>query len=127
VRRGVTLFALPIHAADGAKALWQTADAIWTALGDTSDDLNWYTKRATLSGVYSATVLYWLGDQSMDHAASWGFLERRIDDVLQIERAKKAVRESKILGPLMAGPEWLAAKIKAPGAAPADLPGRWRR
>ena len=63
----------------------------------------------------------------MDHAASWGFLERRIDDVMQIERAKKALRESKILGPLMAGPEWLAAKIKAPGAAPADLPGRWRR
>ena len=51
VRRGVTLFALPMHAADGARALWQTADAIWTALGDTSDDLNWYTKRATLSGV----------------------------------------------------------------------------
>ena len=127
VRRGVTLFALPLHAADGAKALWQTADAIWTALGDTSDDLNWYTKRATLSGVYSATVLYWLGDQSMGHGASWAFLDRRIDDVMQIERAKKALRDSKILGPLMAGPDWLAARIKAPGAAPADLPGRWRR
>ncbi len=127
VRRGVTLFALPLHAADGAKALWQTADAIWTALGDTSDDLNWYTKRATLSGVYSATVLYWLGDQSMGHGASWAFLDRRIDDVMQIERAKKALRDSKILGPLKAGPDWLAARIKAPGAAPADLPGRWRR
>ena len=127
VRRGVTLFALPLHAADGAKALWQTADAIWTALGDTSDDLNWYTKRATLSGVYSATVLYWLGDQSMGHGASWAFLDRLIDDVMQIERAKKALRDSKILGPLMAGPDWLAARIKAPGAAPADLPGRWRR
>jgi ubiquinone biosynthesis protein COQ9 len=107
--------------------LWQTADAIWTALGDTSDDLNWYTKRATLSGVYSATVLYWLGDQSMDHAASWAFLDRRLDDVMQIERAKKAIRDNKLLGPLMAGPAWLAERIKAPGAAPADLPGRWRR
>jgi ubiquinone biosynthesis protein COQ9 len=127
VRRGVTLFALPMHAADGAKALWQTADAIWTALGDTSDDLNWYTKRATLSGVYSSTVLYWLGDQSMDHAATWAFLDRRIDDVMRIERAKQAVRENRLLKPLMAGPEWLAARVKAPGkAAPADLPGRWR-
>jgi ubiquinone biosynthesis protein COQ9 len=127
VRRGVTLFALPMHAADGARALWQTADAIWTALGDTSDDLNWYTKRATLSGVYSSTVLYWLGDQSMDHAATWAFLERRIDDVMRIERAKKAVRENKLLKPLLAGPEWLAARVKAPGkSAPADLPGRWR-
>ncbi|MGD9864034.1 MAG: COQ9 family protein, partial [Pseudodonghicola sp.] len=49
VRRGVTLFALPQHAADGAKAIWGTADAIWTALGDTSEDGNWYSKRATLS------------------------------------------------------------------------------
>lgn len=126
VRRGVTLFALPIHAADGAKALWQTADAIWTALGDTSQDLNWYTKRVTLSGVYSATVLYWLGDQSMDHAATWAFLDRRIDDVMQIERAKKAMRDNKFLAPLMAGPNWLAARIKAPGLAPDDLPGQWR-
>ena len=50
VRRGTTLFALPQHAADGAQAIWGTADAIWTALGDTSRDLNWYTKRATLVG-----------------------------------------------------------------------------
>jgi ubiquinone biosynthesis protein COQ9 len=127
VRRGMTLFALPMHAADGTRALWQTADAIWTALGDTSDDLNWYTKRATLSGVYSATVLYWLGDQSMDHAATWAFLDRRIDDVMRFERTKKAVRENPLLKPLVAGPEWLASRIKAPSSdAPLDLPGRWR-
>jgi len=126
VRRGVTLFALPLYAADGAKALWQTADAIWTALGDTSDDLNWYTKRATLSGVYSSTVLYWLGDQSMDHAATWAFLDRRIDDVMRFETAKKKVRENRFLKPFLVGPDWLASRIKAPGAAPMTLPGRWR-
>lgn len=126
VRRGLTLFALPMHAADGTEALWQTADAIWRALGDTSDDLNWYTKRMTLSGVYSSTVLYWLGDQSMDHAATWSFLERRIDDVMRIEKAKSVVRGNRILKPLLAGPEWLAARIKAPSRmARDDLPGRW--
>jgi ubiquinone biosynthesis protein COQ9 len=41
VRRGSALFALPQHAADGAKAIWGTADAIWEALGDASDDYNW--------------------------------------------------------------------------------------
>jgi ubiquinone biosynthesis protein COQ9 len=126
VRRGVTLFALPIYAADGAKALWKTADAIWTALGDTSDDLNWYTKRATLSGVYSSTVLYWLGDQSAGHSATWAFLDRRIDDVMMIEKVKGQVRENRFLKPLMAGPTWLASQIKAPSGTPDDLPGRWR-
>ncbi len=69
---GTTLFALPQHAADGARAIWGTADAIWTALGDTSRDVNWYTKRATLSGVYASTVLYWLGDDSIGHQATLG-------------------------------------------------------
>ena len=62
VRRGAALFALPHHAADGARAIWHTADTIWTALGDESRDFNWYSKRATLSAVWSAALLYWLGD-----------------------------------------------------------------
>ncbi|MCU4654108.1 COQ9 family protein [Roseibacterium sp. SDUM158016] len=127
VRRGTTLFALPMHAAEGARAVWETADAIWTALGDTSEDLNWYTKRATLSGVYSATVLYWLGDQSMEHSSTWAFLDRRIEDVMRFETLKKQVRENRLLKPLLAGPEWFASQVRAPSRqAPADLPGRWR-
>ena len=43
VRRGSALFALPQHAAEGAGLIWGTAEAIWTALGDGSRDLNWYT------------------------------------------------------------------------------------
>jgi len=82
VRRGTTLFSLPPYAADGAKAIWGTCDAIWTELGDSSDDVNWYTKRATLSGVYGATVLFWLGDDWQDQAATWDFLDRCIDQVL---------------------------------------------
>ncbi|MEP3783792.1 COQ9 family protein [Ascidiaceihabitans sp.] len=126
VRRGTTLFALPTHAADGAKLVWGTADHIWTTLGDTSDDVNWYTKRATLSGVYSATVLYWLGDNSPDNAATWDFLDRRIDDVMQIEKMKAHVRDSPTLSKLMAGPNWLLSHIKAPTRMPnIDLPGSW--
>jgi len=128
VRRGTALFALPVYAADGAKAIWGTADAIWSALGDTSEDVNWYTKRATLSGVYSATVLYWLGDTSEDHADTWAFLDRRIDDVMQIEKLKAQVNSSPVLSRLMAGPNWLLSHVKAPQRLPvAGLPGRWSR
>ena len=126
VRRGTTLFALPLYAADGAKAIWGTADKIWTELGDSSEDVNWYTKRATLSGVYGSTVLFWLGDDSVDHADTWAFLDRRIDDVMQIEKVKAQVRESPVLSRLMAGPNWLLSHVKAPGAVErSDLPGRW--
>ncbi|MEM6727486.1 MAG: COQ9 family protein [Pseudomonadota bacterium] len=121
VRRGTTLFSLPQHAAEGAHLIWGTADAIWTALGDTSDDINWYTKRATLSGVYSSTLLFWLGDDSLDGQATWNFLDRRIEDVMRIEKVKKTVNDSQVLTALTWGPRMLASMVKAPKSA--DLPG----
>lgn len=128
VRRGVTLFALPHHAVDGAKAVWGTCDKIWEALGDTSDDVNWYTKRATLSGVYSSTVLYWLGDESEGHARTWEFPDRRIEDVMRIEKVKAKARENRVVSGLMAGPLSVFSKIRkpAPGRT-GGLPGRWTR
>lgn len=128
VRRGATLFALPQHAPEGAKLIWNTADAIWTALGDKSDDVNWYTKRATLSGVYSSTVLFWLGDDSLNHQATRDFIDRRIENVMQIEKVKAKVKESPVLSRLFAGPAWLLGQVKAPTRIPeVDLPGMWNR
>lgn len=94
VRRGVFLLALPQHIALGSKALWRTADTMWRAAGDTSTDHNWYTKRATLSAVYSAVLLFWLNDDSEEFADTWAFLDRRIEDVMKIETAKYKLRQS---------------------------------
>lgn len=124
VRRGVTLFALPQHAAEGANLIWGSCDLIWNTLGDTSEDVNWYTKRATLSAVYSATVLFWLGDESEGYANSWDFLDRRIDNVMQIETFKAALRKNPLFKGFMAGPGRLLDQIKAPARTiPTDLPG----
>lgn len=127
VRRGTTLFSLPQNAAEGAKAIWGTADAIWKALGDTSTDLNWYSKRATLSGVYTATVLFWLGDDSPNHADTWDFLDRRIADVMQIEKFKAALRDNPVVQALRSGPFSGAINamesIKMPDK-PRDMPGK---
>lgn len=127
VRKGSTLFALPQNAVDGSKLIWGTCDAIWTALGDTSDDVNWYTKRTTLSGVYASTVLYWLGDESEGNIATWEFLDRRIENVMQIEKLKATLRDNPLLSKLMAGPAKVFSGIRAPQAAVDrdDLPGHW--
>lgn len=128
VRRGMALFSLPLYAADGAHAVWKTCDRIWVALGDSSNDINWYTKRMTLSGVYSATVLYWLGDDDPDHRASWEFLDRRIEDVMQIEKFKAQMRENKLMSSLMAGPLAFLGRIRAPQPGQqTGMPGRWTR
>lgn len=124
VRRGATLFALPPYAPDGARLIWNTADLIWDQLGDTSADYNWYTKRATLAGVYSSTVLFWLGDDSPGAQATWNFLDRRIDGVMQIERIKGAVDKNPLARTVLAGPRAILSLIKPPSrSARTDLPG----
>jgi ubiquinone biosynthesis protein COQ9 len=83
VSRGMAFFALPPNAPLGLKCLYRTVDAIWYAAGDRATDYNFYTKRLLLAGVYASTLLYWLNDGSEDQAATWAFLERRIDEVLK--------------------------------------------
>lgn len=114
VRRAAALFALPIYAADGARAIWRTADIIWTGIGDTADDANWYTKRAILSGVYSSTVLYWLGDSSEGFEDSWAFLDRRIEGVMQFEKFKAQVNKNPLGRLLMTGPNMVSRMVKPP-------------
>lgn len=125
VRRGSALFALPQHAIEGAGLIWSTADAVWTALGDTSRDLNWYTKRASLSAVYASTVLFWLGDHSDDHADTWAFLDRRIENVMQFEKTKAGLRENPLAKALLRGPLKVLERVSAP-QSPQDLPGQTR-
>jgi ubiquinone biosynthesis protein COQ9 len=84
VRRGLTVLALPHNAAAGLAALHRTADAVWTAVGDSSTDWNWYSKRLLLAGVLSATTLYWLEDKSEGHERTWAFLDRQLERVVQI-------------------------------------------
>ncbi|UWQ33461.1 COQ9 family protein [Leisingera sp. M527] len=114
VRRGTTLLTLPQYAGDGIKAIWGTCDLIWETLGDGSDDLNWYTKRASLAGIYSATVLFWLGDDSLGHQATWEFLDRRIGNVMDFEKLKAGLQKNPLLKPFLVGPNWLAEQIKPP-------------
>ena len=84
VRRGLSFLALPRNAALGAKCLYRTVDAIWHAAGDTSTDYNFYTKRMLLAGVYSATLLFWLNDESAGFSETWAFLDRRLAEVIKI-------------------------------------------
>jgi ubiquinone biosynthesis protein COQ9 len=128
VRRAAGLFALPLYAADGARAVWHTADTIWTALGDTSADYNWYTKRTTLSAVYSSCALFWLGDTTPGSSATREFVNRRIDNVMQFEEVKARIRKNPVAAAFMKGPNRLLDRIKAPDdTAASDLPGSLRR
>lgn len=87
-RRLVAHYALPGNAAAGLGAMYRSIDLMWHAAGDTATDFNFYTKRGLLAGVYGATILFWLNDRSEGCVESWAFLDRRIADVMNIQRLR---------------------------------------
>ena len=88
LRRALAIMAMPQNSLKSMQILWRTADHMWRLAGDSATDLNYYSKRTLLSGVYSATLLTWLNDSSEDHGTTWAFLDRRIGDVMTIEKVK---------------------------------------
>lgn len=82
----------PDRAPLAARLVWRTADRIWRALGDTSTDGNFYSKRAILSGVLASTYARWFSDESTDHEATWAFLDARIENVMQFEKFKTQLK-----------------------------------
>ena len=93
VRRAIALRALPPYTGDALKALYRTVDLMWRAAGDEATDFNFYSKRALLAGVYGSTILYWLEDHSEDFADTWAFLDRRIGDVMRVQKARGRIGE----------------------------------
>jgi ubiquinone biosynthesis protein COQ9 len=94
VRRALAILAMPPNIALALRISWRTADLMWRIAGDTSTDFNHYTKRLSLGAVYGSTLLVWLDDQSEGWAETGAFLDRRIDDVMKIEKLKAEWRGS---------------------------------
>ena len=86
VRRGLAILSLPGNTGAGARSLARTVESIWTAAGDVSADFSWYTKRAILAGVYSATLLFWLNDT--EGSRTEAFLDRRLAGVARIGKLR---------------------------------------
>jgi ubiquinone biosynthesis protein COQ9 len=94
VRRAIAYLALPLSQAVALRITYETVDAIWYAAGDRSTDFSYYTRRASLTAVYAATVMFWLDDHSDDSAATWAFLDRRLDDLGRLHRLRRSITDA---------------------------------
>lgn len=94
LRRALAFYALPNHLGEGAKRLYTTVDLIWKVAGDRPTDFSFYTKRMTLAGVYSSTLLYWLNDTSDTQSDTLAFLDRRLADVMNFHKTKQRVKQA---------------------------------
>jgi ubiquinone biosynthesis protein COQ9 len=88
LRRALAILAMPHNLAEAARLGWRSADVMWRLAGDTSTDLNHYTKRAILSSVVAATLAVLIDDGSAGKADTRAFLARRLRDVGKFEKVK---------------------------------------
>ena len=91
VRTGLSILAMPQNVPLALAAGWRSADLMWRLAGDTATDYNHYSKRLILSGVYGATLLVWLDDQSEGWMETGAFLDRRLADVMRFEKWKASL------------------------------------
>ena len=89
VRKSLVIASLPQNAKFAIKSLYETTDVIWRTLGDKATDFSFYTKRGTLAGVYSSTLMSWLGSYDPNLKKLEEFLDRRLDNVKLIGQLSK--------------------------------------
>jgi ubiquinone biosynthesis protein COQ9 len=92
LRRAIAVLALPQNVARGAQLGWRSADRMWRLAGDKAVDFAFYTKRVTLAGVYAATLLVFLDDDSDQFSETRAFLDRRIAGVMRFEKLKAQIK-----------------------------------
>ena len=88
LRRALAILAQPQNLPLAARLAWRAADRMWRIAGDRATDFNHYSKRAILMGVYGATTLVFLDDDSDGLTQTRAFLDRRIDEVMRFEKTK---------------------------------------
>ncbi|XP_021174638.2 ubiquinone biosynthesis protein COQ9, mitochondrial isoform X1 [Fundulus heteroclitus] len=59
-----------------------------------TSQMNWYTKRAVLTGLYNTTELVMLQDSSPDFKDTWAFLDNRIQDVVNMATTAKQMQST---------------------------------
>ena len=82
--------AQPSYVPPSLAELAKLADEIWFLAGDTSVDSSWYTKRASLSAIYSATEVFMTQDTSKSFIETEKFLDARLEEVTRVGGALAA-------------------------------------
>jgi ubiquinone biosynthesis protein COQ9 len=82
--QALAIMAQPSYVPASLSELAKLADEIWFLAGDQSVDTSWYTKRASLSTIYSATEVYMTQDKSANFMETEQFLDNRLQDLMRV-------------------------------------------
>ncbi|KAF2477857.1 ubiquinone biosynthesis protein COQ9 [Lindgomyces ingoldianus] len=83
-QEALAVMAQPSYVPTSVAELARLADEIWFLAGDVSVDTSWYTKRASLSAIYSATEVFMTQDRSEEFTETEEFLDSRLNEVMKV-------------------------------------------
>ncbi|PHH79416.1 hypothetical protein CDD80_4869 [Ophiocordyceps camponoti-rufipedis] len=79
-QEALAIMAQPAWLSASLKELSLLSDEIWFLAGDEAVDSSWYSKRASLSVIYSTAELFMTNDKSPGFSDTREFLERRLGE-----------------------------------------------
>jgi len=77
---------LPQNYKFSLKNLYKTIDQIWFLGGDISTDFNFYSKRAILASIYTATIIHFINNDNFNETLI--FLKKQLKKVSHIPKIK---------------------------------------
>eukprot|EP01102_Stenamoeba_stenopodia_P011967 TRINITY_DN3719_c0_g3_i1.p1 TRINITY_DN3719_c0_g3~~TRINITY_DN3719_c0_g3_i1.p1 ORF type:complete len:364 (+),score=86.11 TRINITY_DN3719_c0_g3_i1:127-1092(+) len=86
--QAVKILSHPSNVSTSLNVLAELSDEICHLTNDRSTNFDWYAKRVVIGGIYSATEVFMLTDKSPNYAETWRFLDRRIEDAIQLAELK---------------------------------------
>ncbi|NWS67427.1 COQ9 protein, partial [Crotophaga sulcirostris] len=92
--QALSILLLPHNIPSSLSLLTTMIDDIWHYAGDQSTDINWYTRRAVLTGIYNTTELVMMQDSSPDFEDTWRFLENRVADAMKMGNTANQVQST---------------------------------
>ncbi|KPI91685.1 Ubiquinone biosynthesis protein COQ9, mitochondrial [Papilio xuthus] len=100
--KAMAIQALPNNVPNSLATLLSLVDDICYHSGDRSVDFNWYIRRVGLAGIYKASELFYLTDNSQDATGTRNFVKSRISDAELIQTALN-------MNPVSVAPQTLTA------------------
>ncbi len=98
MHRRILSYYLAYQPIAGFKATETTCDCIWRYLGDESDDYNYYSKRALLASVYTASRLFFIQDLSEGFKDTDLFIDKSLKATANLTKLKKKLDFDEIMG-----------------------------
>jgi ubiquinone biosynthesis protein COQ9 len=93
VKKFAAYSANPLHLPDSLKNIYSFSSDVWYRIGDRSTDFSFYTKRLSLSTIYTKSMLYSLSDKSNNLELTRKFIQKSIDGLMKINKLKQKMKD----------------------------------